>query len=280
MDASAARCWLCGSDGLALLKPSTLPGQVNSASFRITDAEYGAAGAIYGCPSCGFRQCTDLTDVLRFYENMDDAGYESTRHARALQACKLVETLLRHKAPAPGHVRLLDVGAGSGILLEAAAARGWRAEGVEPSRWLAQQGAGARVRGISGVLPHPDATGPYDAATVVDVIEHVADPVGLMREVCNVLEPGGVALVVTPDVRSAAARLMGWKWWHYRVAHIGYFDRGTLVQCMHAAGLECIAWARPSWFFTAHYLAERVLAYVPAHCASIPRPSSSVSRCR
>ena len=263
IEESATRCWVCGDSNLVLLKPSTLPVQVTSASFRITDADYGSAGAIYGCRSCGFRQCANLTEVLSFYENMDDTSYETTRHARSLQARKLVETLALHKAPASGRTRLLDVGAGSGILLEAAAARGWRAEGVEPSRWLTQKALARGLVVYQGVLPHPDTPGPYDAVTVIDVIEHVSDPVGLMREVRKLLHPDGVALVVTPDVRSVAARLMRWKWWHYRVAHIGYFDRITLAQCMGAAGLECIAWERPSWFFTAHYLAERVLAYVP-----------------
>ncbi len=162
-----------------------------------------------------------------------------------------------------GRRRLLDVGAGSGILLEAAAARGWQVEGVEPSRWLATAGRGSGTTGAPRGSAPPRAVGPYDAVTVMDVIEHVPDPVGLMREVRRVLDPGGVALVVTPDVRSIAARLMKWKWWHYRVAHIGYFDRGTLERCMHAAGLECVAWARPSWYFTVAYLAERVMTYLP-----------------
>lgn len=263
-DSPDTRCWVCKGASLELLKPSTLPTRVDAASFRITDAGYGAAAAIYGCRTCGFRQCADLTEVLSFYEDMSDSGYEATRDARALQAGRLVEVLIRHSKGTPGRRRLLDVGAGSGILLEAAAARGWQVEGVEPSRWLAQQATARGLRVHAGVLPHPDAAGPCDAVTVVDVIEHVPDPVGLMSEVRKVLHPDGVALVVTPDVQSVAARLMGWKWWHYRVAHIGYFDRHTLDRCMQAAGLECIGWARPSWYFTVAYLAERVMTYLPS----------------
>ena len=196
---------------------------------------------------------------------MDDTGYEATRHARALQARRLVDTLNRH-TPESGGRRLLDVGAGSGILLEAATAQGWQAEGVEPSRWLAQEAAHRGLRVHLGVLPCSAAAGPYDAVTVVDVIEHVPDPVGLMRDVRKVLDPGGIALVVTPDVQSIAARLMKWKWWHYRVAHIGYFDRVTLERCMRAAGLECVAWARPSWYFTRR-LSRRAGHGLRSHCA-------------
>src|SRR6185312_17166433 len=99
---------------------------------------------------------------------------------------------------------------------------------IEPSLALQAQ---AQARGLPvhrGVLPSPNVTGLYDIVTAVDVIEHVPDPVGLMRVIAATMAPQGIAVFVTPDVGSFAARLLSWKWWHYRIAHIGYFDQRTL----------------------------------------------------
>ena len=69
----------------------------------------------------------------------------------------------------------------------------------------------------------------------------------------------GVLAVATPDVGSLAARLMGWRWWHFRLAHIGYFDRRTLDLATARAGFQPLARHRPGWFFSADYLLERAL---------------------
>ena len=252
-------CWVCGSRNLTLAKTGTLPDDLGADAFRITDKDYGATADIYRCGDCGFLECPDLPDVLDFYADMDDVGYEDTRDQRALQAGRLVKQLARAKPSG----RLLDVGAGSGILVNEALRAGYEAVGIEPSIALQKRAAAAGLPVKPGVLPDPALTGPFDCVTLVDVIEHVPDPVGLLRDIAAVLADDGVCLPVTPDVKSLAARLMGWRWWHFRIAHIGYFDRATLTTAIEAAGLEVQTISRPTWYFPASYLAERVLAYAP-----------------
>lgn len=261
-------CRICGSADLVLAWRGNLPPALGPEAFRITDAGYGRTADLYDCRACGFRQARDIDDLLALYQAMEDPAYEATRGPRRLQAERLLKLFGRHGRRG----RLLDVGAGSGILVEAARAMGFDAEGVEPSRALQ---AAAAARGLpvhQGVLPHPAAAGPYDAATVIDVIEHVADPIGLMRQVHDVLAPGGLCLVVTPDLGSLAVRLLGRRWWHYRIAHIGYFDRATLARALTAAGFEVIRAGRPTWYFPASYLARRALSYLPGG-ARLPVPA-------
>ncbi|WP_119422407.1 class I SAM-dependent methyltransferase [Desertibaculum subflavum] len=252
-------CWLCGSTDLALAWRGDLPPTLGPGAFRITDAAYGRTADVYDCRACGFRQARGVDRVLALYEAMDDPDYEATRAPRRLQAERLLKVLRRHRRDG----RLLDIGAGSGILVEAARAMGFDAEGIEPSRALQAEAVARGLPVHRGVLPHPGAAGRYDAATVVDVIEHVPDPVGLMRDVREVLAPGGLCLVVTPDLGSLAARLLGRRWWHYRIAHIGYFDRATLARALLAAGFEVIWAGRPTWQLPAGYLARRALTYLP-----------------
>jgi 2-polyprenyl-3-methyl-5-hydroxy-6-metoxy-1,4-benzoquinol methylase len=191
---------------------------------------------------------------------MSDEGYEETRDARLFQARKLIRQIKRHR----GAGRLLDVGAGSGILVEEAAKGGFEANGIEPSAWLSDR---AKSRGLAvqqGVLPHPDIRPGFDVVTLIDVIEHVTDPLGLLRRMREAMADDGIAVIVTPDVRSWAPRLLGWRWWHYRIAHISYFSRATLSLALEHADLEPIAWSRPTWYLPGDYVASRLASYLPA----------------
>jgi SAM-dependent methyltransferase len=252
-------CWLCGEIKLTCVKAAEVPSTVDATAFRVTDANYGQCAAIYRCIACGFRQCSDFPDVLSFYQAMNDPGYEASRGPRTLQA----ERLLRSVNHCRSGGRLLDIGAGSGILVEAATRLGYRAEGIEPSEWMVRSAAAHGVRIQAGVLPNEAMTGPYDVVTLVDVIEHVSDPVDLLVQARKVMASGGIGLVITPDVRSLAARVMGRRWWHYRMAHICYFEKATLLAALRRAALEPVEVFRPSWYFTGDYLIQRLGTYLP-----------------
>jgi hypothetical protein len=115
--------------------------------------------------------------------------------------------------------------------------------------------------------------GPFDVLTAIDVIEHVADPVALMEECTALMKDDGCGILVTPDVDSVAARLLGPRWWHYRPAHIGYFNRATLIRALNNAGLEPTHFERARWVFPADYLWERVNSYLPS-AVRVPAPSA------
>jgi 2-polyprenyl-3-methyl-5-hydroxy-6-metoxy-1,4-benzoquinol methylase len=274
--ASDHRCWICASKKLRVAQRSRLEDALDAKSFAITDSHYGRTAELHRCDDCGFRQCSDLGDVVHFYEELEDPHYEATRDPRALQMRGLLDRILA-AAPRRAGARVLDVGAGSGILVEEARALGLDARGVEPSRWFV---ARARERGLpveEGTLPHPAIQGPFDLVLLVDVIEHVSDPVGLLEESRRVLARDGVVAVVTPDMASLPARLLGARHWHCRVAHVGYFTRETLDLALARTGLERFHISRPSWVFELGYLLERVGAYLPGRLRlPVPRPASRI----
>lgn len=252
-------CWVCGSRGLTLVRQSGIMGAISSADFAITDSRYGVTGALHRCPTCGFVQCDELTRVVRFYEASEDQAYEAGREQRVLQARRLLD-IVAHHVP---RGRLVDIGAGTGMLVQAASEMGYEAEGVEPSRWMSQRARDLGLKVYTGAYPHEAIRRGFDVVTLIDVIEHVEHPVDLLRHVASELAEDGVGLVVTPDLRSVAARLMGPRWWHFRVAHIGYFDRRTLLLALDRAGLVAVETGRPGWYFRADYLVARVNRYLP-----------------
>jgi SAM-dependent methyltransferase len=253
-------CKLCRSSKLKLWRKSTTPDAISSADFAITDNRYGLTFSLYRCFQCGFLQSFEGDGAEVFYRNLVDTAYSEGYAYRMFQ----VESIFRLARPdlSPAG-RLLDIGAANGMLLEYATRQGYAVEGIEPSEWLCQE---ALSRGIAihcGTFPDSRCLGPYDIVTAIDVLEHVTDPMAMLRGIRESLSPQGRAILVTPDVSSLVARLMRKKWWHYRIAHLSYFNRITLKIALESSGLSPIRFHRPPWVFSVEYLWQRLGGYFP-----------------
>lgn len=258
------QCWICESDQIVLVKPSNIDGNLKSDSFAITDSAYGVTSALEACLACGFVQSADLTEVLNFYENLKDPSYEENRAERSLQSRKILDVISQHK----GGGTLFDIGAGTGMLVEQALNRGYEASGVEPSKWLAGKAQEYNLPVKLGTFPEIKE-GPYDLITLIDVIEHVNNPLQLLRDINSSLLPGGMVAVITPDLGSFIARILKFKWWHFRVAHIGYFNKKTLHNALEKAGFEKVYFGKAKWYFASDYLIRRALKYLPTFPLSL-----------
>jgi SAM-dependent methyltransferase len=135
---------------------------------------------------------------------------------------------------------LLDVGCGMGYSVDEALARGWNARGIETSSYAAAEGArrtGGRV--ACGLLEAQKfEAARFDVATLIDVIEHVADPLGLLNEIARITRPGGLIALTTPDLSSVMMTALGSRCPYVIPEHIGYFDRGTMARAMAETGWQ------------------------------------------
>lgn len=257
-------CWLCGHpEAREVLPPSAGP-PITSEDMKISDSHYGRTARIVECLHCGFRYADPLPapDLVALYARLEDDDYLEGSEGRIAPLRRIVA---RCKSLVPEAGSLLDIGAGTGLLCLAAREQGLEAVGVEPSHWGVEV---ARTRHhvnvVQGTFPHPALAGRrFHIVTLIDVIEHVSDPMGLLRSIRAALEPGGLAAITTPDVGSLAPRILGRRWWHYRMAHVCFFNRRTMAGALQQVGLELICTEPYVWVFSVGYLAERLERYLP-----------------
>jgi 2-polyprenyl-3-methyl-5-hydroxy-6-metoxy-1,4-benzoquinol methylase len=144
---------------------------------------------------------------------------------------------------APGD--LLDVGCGPGLLLEAAGRRGWRPAGIDLNPWAIRYardelGVEARLGALEDERV-PDAA--FDAVTMMDVLEHVADPAVLVAQAARLTRPGGVLAVLTPDAGSRVSRALGTRWPELqRPDHLVLFSAEGLASLLSREGYEVHGW--------------------------------------
>ena len=168
--------------------------------------------------------------------------------------------LLPHLRPG---ARLLDVGCGPGTITVDLADRVAPGPtlGIDPSAEVVAKAAalvGDRTNltfatGDVYALEHPDAS--FDVVHAHQVLQHLTDPVGALREMRRVLAPGGV--LAARDSNYAAfwwspesPRLDRWLDLYHRVTEANRADADAgrhLLGWAHAAGFTDVTYSSSTW---------------------------------
>jgi SAM-dependent methyltransferase len=140
--------------------------------------------------------------------------------------------------------RLLEVGCGAGILLQEARRRGWRADAIELAPELAararRNNPDARIATADIQTLEPQGP-PYDAAIALDVLEHVLEPLTMVENCRELLRPGGLLLLQTPNTRSLRARIQGGTWDMLDPdQHLNLFSPDALRVLLTTVGFEIL----------------------------------------
>lgn len=219
------------------------------------DLRFGVPGryGIRRCVGCTLEQTSprlaaaDLAETYERYYNFRDSDSGTYGERReALIRSGLYRLWVRIDGDisfvreSGGGRRLLDVGCNEGRNLALFRRQGFRAEGVEPNPAAV---ASARRQGLTvfegSVHDVPREAGPFDVVVLSNVLEHVENPVQMLREVCERLAPGGEVWISCPNASSWARRVFGRSWinWHPPF-HLVHFSRRTLSESLSRAGFE------------------------------------------
>jgi SAM-dependent methyltransferase len=145
--------------------------------------------------------------------------------------------------PVRGNGKLLDFGCGYGKLLRRMSAAGWDVTGLDFSDQAVNAVRAAGITAHQGTLPHPQlASHSFDAVTMEHALEHVPDPLPVLRAAREVLRPGGALLVHVPNFSS-------WEVQQFRgdaiqidlPRHLLHFEPASLGKMLEAAGFVDVA---------------------------------------
>ena len=228
-----------------------------------------------GCPICGaagrttlvefpelvFSKCVSCGLVYKSEEDpclsarlsqRYDSNYFLLGGARYLKrwahrVAKCRRQLLMCLEFAPHAKSSLDVGCSAGYVMAAAGSLGLSATGIDFAAYAAglakQRGFCAAAASLTA-LPFRDAS--FDVVTAKHTLEHVRTPKQALGEVARVLRPGGVALIIVPDVDywHLHASPRGGRYFHPE--HLGwqhhlYYGVSTLSRGLRDAGLEVVS---------------------------------------
>lgn len=224
-----------------------------------TDAPF----TVVKCTSCGLARLNprpDVSELGRIYPptyyaygltDSVDAAVKGgpilrfTEKAKITRYQKRLLRIVKQLGDTEGPIRLLDIGCGDGRLLdwykESSIGDRIEAYGIDISE---EAVATAKARGHEAVAGRFETdtklpNNSFDIILAFHVIEHVDDPTAFMKRGAELLRPGGIFVVATPNIDSIDAKLFK-KYWggNHFPRHWTFYSKKTLAALAQSQGLE------------------------------------------
>lgn len=244
-------CWICGGTKMAPVTRAIFEFSLYAEQDPELARYTGASVELVRCRACGFGQPAALPSLPDYFGRMYDQRWSEEwmetefRDGTKDLIFREVVAQLSERVPQRKQT-LLDLGAHVGRLIQVAAEAGWRAEGVELNPRTSEYAARATGLPVHRAdLRDLVAEGRrYAAVTLIDVLEHIAEPVEALEGIKAVLEPGGWIAVKVPHGphQWMKERIRGRVVRGYRptvadnLVHVSHFTAGSLRMALERAG--------------------------------------------
>lgn len=203
---------------------------------------------IFACPQCNLRFAPEAFDVPVDYDDV----YASKRYY--VEQVKPVSNVPKNlnrfvnkyrlffeTVSKESGVQLLDIGCGVGRFCHAAESQGWQVTGIEISTNAAD------IAKKFATFPIINATltdlikqqQQFDVATAFEVLEHLTDPVGFLRQARQVVKPGGQLYCSVPNWDCRLVQQATRYDWVPPI-HLNFFTEQALQWAATAAGFQNI----------------------------------------
>lgn len=202
---------------------------------------------LYKCKQCGLifvypipESLTEIYAKDYFVGATHGSGYVDYERDKKAMSATFEVYLDKIEQQMSTRGKLLDVGAATGIFLEASSRRNWQVSGVEISDYAAAKARQKNLNVHTGTLESVQfKEGPFDVITMWDVLEHFPNPEVTLKLAHGLLKSGGLIVLNTPNAGSFFAKLMG-KYWHLIVPpeHLSYFNINNLTKLLNKIGFE------------------------------------------
>ena len=228
-----------------------------------------AGGRIGVCRSCGAVQkpCDDaflaeIDDIYRSYTiyhqaaGAEQAVFEQSSGLPASRSARLLETFRRHTDLKPVG-RMLDVGCGNGATIRAfgRVAPDWTKAGTEfDAKYRAEVESIPNTEPLH-VGPVETVPGSFDVITMVHVLEHIVDPIEMLKTLRGKLAPGGLLLIEVPHHPANPFELL-------IADHRTHFTAGSLTRVLATAGFETATVAED---------------WIPKELSAVARPATGIA---
>ncbi|MFZ2024663.1 MAG: class I SAM-dependent methyltransferase [Microgenomates group bacterium] len=234
---------------------------------------YGNGSRIAACTACGLVQVlphfSSREVAAKYYDDWKHfAPYVSQSSAHRAYFRVLINYLERI-VPMRGK-KMLDVGCATGLLVDEANNYGMHAEGIDISKSAVLHGKKQHLplfceTSVSWMKKKKN-TDQYDVITALSVIEHDADPVGMLQSLYTMTKPNGMVVLSTPNFDTVYRKLMGSRWVGYQhPEHLWIFTPKTITKLLTRAGFTDVVVRRDfQRQYSVSYAFKRLGDYIPS----------------
>jgi 2-polyprenyl-3-methyl-5-hydroxy-6-metoxy-1,4-benzoquinol methylase len=142
---------------------------------------------------------------------------------------------------------ILEIGSSIGFFVGESLAQGYKISGVEPNTKLVNYVREKfRVEIYQGLFEDVVINDKFDVVVMWEVIEHIVDPITVLKKASNVLNHKGIFVATLPNYGGVEYRVVGKE--HEMIeapSHINYFNLDNIAKLLDRAGFRLIHTSTP-----------------------------------
>lgn len=204
-------------------------------------------------------------------EQYKDGAYTSYIKGKALKIHTFKQRLASISHFLPEHknkkIQHLDVGCSAGFMIEVGLTLGFNSFGVEFSSEAISHASPQireKIRHIDINELAREKQSKFDLITGFDIVEHIQDPSSFLKSLSQLLNPGGLLVLTTPDPEHFLAKTMGTRWPMFQpMQHTILFSKRGLKSNLENANFEQIFSGPAFKLLTLEYLADQLKVLNP-----------------
>ena len=264
------RCEACLSSDLTDVKFSRNIIELSalrSTHFKVTDKSYGSCVKTVRCRKCGLIQPYNIlksSEIVKLYNDMTDVQYINDSEARGISNFYQLKNILKKHISLDGNrYHILEIGSGSGALLNILMRKDHYTTGIEPSKHLCEFAInefGLNI--INSGYESYSKKGKFDLILAFDLIEHVSSPKEFAAFLSEKLGKDGFIVIVTPNANSIASKTLKKRWWHIRPPHLFYFSDKSIKALFEQFDFKIVKTRNFHWTFPLSYILQTLQQFV------------------
>jgi len=190
------------------------------------------------CFNCGHWWIDPMPEqdyLIKLYQKGSEyvvsKGYEGSDKLERVKFEKFYEEIIKYfKGRDPKELNYLEVGCGSGYLLNYFKEKVNKCIGIEPGSWKPDNN-------ILNSIDELNEDIKFDIIVVKDVLEHVEDPLAMMQKIKSFSNDGAIINLSFPNKDSLIAKFFVGKWAMVRpIGHLHYFSRKSIKMMFDKSG--------------------------------------------
>lgn len=226
---------------------------------------------IWHCNECGFEQVRNMPNMETLEDIYSEKYFTNSKYSGDTTALKREDkrrlNILREWVN--NGANILDAGCSTGDFISHVKNQ-YKMYGIDFSEYavrIAQKRnpeMASRIRSCR-IEDAPWGDQKFDAICLWDVVEHIWDPISVISEMHQHLEPGGVILISTPAIDSTLARLLGPIWpFMTPPEHLSFFSYKSFQVCVNKIkGCEIVYHSRKGKWANLAFIAYKVKKVAP-----------------
>ncbi len=233
--------------------PCNLCGSTSSVTlYSIPDFMLGSSDDEFSfvrCTQCGlvYQSPRSNNDHINDYYPPEYPPFSSQKHLTSWLLKKAINYGLEKRCNIVTHYkkngRLLDFGCATGDFLHVMAQKsGWDLYGIDINSYAVDIAKTKHLRVFAGTLDEAKFPDKYfDVITLWEVLEHLRDPIGILKKINDILKPDGLVIIRVPNLQSIDEKMFGKYWAGYDAPrHLYVFSPQTIRKILNLAGFEII----------------------------------------